>query len=712
MRPITKLKPPVARKDPHKLPLHGQVLQDDYAWLREKESPETLEYLNAENAYTAAVMEPLQPLIDTLYAEMLSHIQQTDVSVPYRDGRFDYYARTVEGQQYPIYCRVPAEKGPARRTLPPAEGFADEEALLDVNRLAEGEAFMSIGALVVSDDGNLLAYTTDNTGFRQYALHVKNLLTGETLKSLAERVGSVAWAADDRTLFYSVEDEETKRPYQIVRRVLDAAKQSFSAGETAWEDSDERFNVGVGRTRDGKYLFVEAASHTTSEQWYLAADDPMGTLRCVEPRRDDIEYYADHRDGVFFIRVNDTGRNFRLVVATVEQPGREHWQEILSHRDDVMLEDVDLFQKFFVACERYHGLPRLRIHNLTGEGSLAEQARKTPREISFPEPTYTATPGTNREFDAMSYRYGYTSLVTPSSVFQYDMATSESLLLKQLEVPGGFNRAQYASERIFATASDGVRVPISLVYRRDRLERGENPLYVYAYGSYGYSLPIGFNSNRLSLLDRGVVLAYAHIRGGGEMGKPWHDAGRMMQKLNTFTDFIFATEYLIANDYGAKDRVAIEGGSAGGLLMGAVANMRPDLFRVVLSHVPFVDVMNTMLDASLPLTVAEYEEWGNPNEEAAFRYMWTYSPYDNVAAKEYPTMLVKTSLNDSQVMYWEPAKYVAKLRSLKTDDNLLLLHTNMQAGHGGASGRYDYLKEIAFDYAFLLWQLGVVKAES
>ena len=409
--------------------------------------------------------------------------------------------------------------------------------------------------------------------------------------------------------------------------------------------------------------------------------------------------------------MNDTGRNFRLVTAKVEQPGQEHWQQILPHRDDVMLEDADLFQHFLVACERFQGLPRLRIHNLTGEGSPAEQAKKTPREISFPEPTYTATPGTNREFDVMSYRYGYTSLVTPSSVFQYELTTNTSTLLKQLEVPGGFDRTLYASERIFATAADGVSVPISLVYRRDQLERGKNPLYVYAYGSYGYSLPIGFNSNRLSLLDRGVVLAYAHIRGGGEMGKPWHDAGRMMQKLNTFTDFISATEYLAANGYGAKDRVAIEGGSAGGLLMGAVANMRPDLFRVVLSHVPFVDVMNTMLDASLPLTVAEYEEWGNPNEAAAFEYMRAYSPYDNVVAKAYPTMLVKTSLNDSQVMYWEPAKYVAKLRSLKTDDNLLLLHTNMQAGHGGASGRYDYLKEIAFDYAFLLWQLGVVKVE-
>ena len=711
MRLMTKLTPPVARKDPHTLSLHGHVLQDDYGWLREKESPETLEYLAAENAYTAAVMEPLQPPIDTLYAEMLSHIQQTDVSVPYREGRFDYYARTVEGEQYPIYCRVPAEAGSASRSLPPAEGFADEEVLLNVNRLAEGQAFMSIGASVVSDDGNWLAYTTDNTGFRQYTLHVKNLVTGETLGSLAERVGSVTWAADDRTLFYSVEDEETKRPYEIVRRVLDEDGSSFSAGDAVWKDADERFNVGVGRTRDGQFLIVEAASHTTSEQWFLAATDPTGKLRCIEPRRDNIEYSADHRDGEFFIRVNDKGRNFRLVAAKVEQCGREHWQEILPHRDDAMLEDVDLFRNFFVACERFQGLPRLRIHDLTGQGSLAEQAGQTPREISFPEPTYTATPGTNREFDVKSYRYGYTSLVTPGSVFQYELATSESTLLKQLEVPGGFDRSLYASERIVATASDGVRVPISLVYRRDSFERGRNPVYVCAYGSYGYSLPIGFNSNRLSLLDRGVVLAYAHIRGGGEMGKPWHDAGRMMEKLNTFTDFISATEHLVAAGYGAKDRVGIEGGSAGGLLMGAVANMRPDLFRVVLSHVPFVDVMNTMLDASLPLTVAEYEEWGNPNEDAAFQYMLAYSPYDNVVAKEYPAMLVKTSLHDSQVMYWEPVKYVAKLRSLKTDNNLLLLHTNMQAGHGGASGRYDYLKEIAFDYAFLLWQLGVVNIE-
>jgi oligopeptidase B len=705
MTKIPAVSAPIAHKDPRDLPLHGHTLHDDYAWLREKESPETLGYLNAENAYTGAIMEAAQPLIDALYVEMLSHIQQTDVSVPYRDGQFDYYSRTQEGKQYSLYCRVPAQAGSATRPVPPVDGFADESILLDVNQLAEGEAFMSLGATSITDDGNWLVYTTDNTGFRQYTLHVKNLLTGETMQTLAVRIGSAVWAEDNRTLFYSVEDEETKRPYQIFRRVLNQNGSGFSQAELAWEEPDERFNVGVGRTRDGKYLIAEAASHTTSEQWFLSAGEPQGSFQRIEPRRENIEYYVDHREGIFFIRVNDIGRNFRLVTAPVEQCGREHWHEILPHRDDVMLEDADLFRDFYVACERFQGLPRLRIHDLSASATGASEAR----EISFPEPTYTAAPGINREFNTQTYRYGYYSLVTPSSTFEYDIPSGRSTLLKQLEIPGGFDRSLYASERIFATAQDGVQVPMSLVYRKDKFHRGENPLHLYAYGSYGYSLPIGFSSNRLSLLDRGMVLAYAHIRGGGEMGKPWHDAGRMMQKLNTFTDFISAAEHLIAQGYGARDRVAIEGGSAGGLLMGAVSNMRPDLFRVVLSHVPFVDVMNTMLDATLPLTVAEYEEWGNPNEEPAFRTMLAYSPYDNLAAKDYPAMLVKTSLHDSQVMYWEPAKYVAKLRSVKTDNNLLLLHTNMQAGHGGASGRYDYLKEIAFDYAFLLWQLGVEK---
>jgi oligopeptidase B len=693
---------PVAHKQPTTNTLHGHTLRDDYGWLRDKESPETIAYLEAENAYTEAAMRPLQPLMDRLYQEMLSHIQQTDVSVPYRDGAFDYYSRTEEGRQYPIYCRVPAASGSAPRPVPPVTGFPDEEILLDVNQLAEGEAFMALGAFSITDDGNWLAYSTDNTGFRQYTLHVKNLQTGKTLHNLAERVGSVVWAADNRTLFYSVEDEETKRPFEILRQTREERGEEilFSAPVRVWQDPDERFNVGIGRTRDKKYLIVESGSHTTSEGWFLDAATPTAELTCIAPRRDDIEYYPDHREGRFYIRVNDTGRNFRLVSTPINHCSPEHWQEILPHREDVMLEDADLFADFFVACERFQGLPRLRVHSFSGDAV---------QEIAFPEPTYTAGPGTNHEFKTSTYRYGYTSLVTPSSAFDYDVATGTSTLRKQVQIPGGFDRSLYTSERVFATAPDGVQVPISLVYRKDLFTRGKNPLYVYAYGSYGYSLPIGFNSNRLSLLDRGVVLAYAHIRGGGDMGKPWHDAGRMMRKMNTFTDFIAAAEHLANAGYGAKDNIIIEGGSAGGLLMGAVANLRPDLFRVVLSHVPFVDVMNTMLDASLPLTVGEYEEWGNPNEEAAFRTMLQYSPYDNLEAKAYPAMLVRTSLNDSQVMYWEPAKYVAKLRALKTDHNVLLLHTNMQAGHGGASGRYDYLKEIAFDYAFLLWQADVEK---
>lgn len=699
-----KPNPPIARKQPQATTLHGHTLHDDYAWLRDKESATTIAYLEAENAYTQAVMEPLAPVIDTLYGEMLSHIQQTDVSVPYRDGPFDYYSRTEEGLQYPLLCRTPAPAGSPARLTPPAPDSPGEHLLLDVNKLAEGEAFMAVGVTTVSDDAALLAYSTDNTGFRQYTLHVKNLNTGATAFAIADRVGSVAWAADNRTLLYSVEDEQTKRSDSVYRRTITGFVEGvaqFSAPQLVWHEADERFNAGVGRTRDGRYLLIESASHTTSEQWLLDAATPQDSLRRIEPRRDNIEYYADHRDGELFIRVNDTGRNFRLVTAPVTSPSSANWQERLPHREGVMLEDVDLFRDFFVAFEREQGLPRLRLHSFSGDNV---------REITFPEPTYTAGPGINREFNTTRYRYGYASLVTPSSVFEYDIVSGQSDLLKQLAIPGGFDRTLYASERIFSQSADGVAVPVSIVYRRDRFRRGENPLYVYGYGSYGYPLPIGFNSNRLSLLDRGLVLAYAHIRGGGEMGKPWHDAGRMMNKRNTFSDFIGAVEHLVAEGYGARDRVAIEGGSAGGLLMGAVANMRPELFRAVLSHVPFVDVMNTMLDASLPLTVGEYEEWGNPNEPAAFACMLQYSPYDNITKQAYPAMLVKTSLHDSQVMYWEPAKYVAKLRTLNTGNGPLLLHTNMHAGHGGASGRYDYLKEIAFDYAFLLWQLGVVAA--
>ena len=705
--------PPIARQIHTETPLHGVVLTDDYAWLRDKQNPEVTAYLEAENAYAEAYMAPMAGLREELYQEMLSHVKQTDVSVPFRDGDWWYYTRTEEGSQYSIHCRrrVSENKtsGAPSFPRPSAERVEDndpqptdspEEILLDGNQLAQGHAFFAIGATDITTDGRWLAYTTDTTGFRQYTLHIKDLGTGETLPGEVERVGSVVWAADNQTLFYTVEDEEQKRQYQLWKH---ARGTPHSEDLLDYQDDDERFNLGVGRTRDGRYLIMESASHITSESRFLAADNPTDTFTVISPRQDEHEYSVDHRNGLWFIRTNDTGRNFRLITAPVATPGRENWTERIPHGDSIMLEDVDLFANFFVACEREDGLPRLRIWHFNGH---APEAALT--EIAFPEPAYSAHPHVNRVFETSTFRYAYQSLVTPAFVYEYDTTKGTSTLLKQLEIPGGFDRTLYASERIQATAPDGVKVPVSLVYRKDKREPGRNPLYVYGYGSYGYSLPLGFSGNRLSLLDRGVVMAYAHIRGGGDLGKLWHDAGKMLVKRNTFTDFIAAIEYLTATGYGDPARVAVEGGSAGGLLMGAVVNLRPDLFRAILSHVPFVDVMNTMLDATLPLTVPEYEEWGDPNDSAYFHYMLSYSPYDNLKPGSYPAMLVKTSLHDSQVMYWEPAKYVAKLRTLKTDNNPLLLVTNMQAGHGGASGRYDYLKEIAFDYAFLLRELGIV----
>ncbi|MGD0294280.1 MAG: S9 family peptidase [Terracidiphilus sp.] len=693
--------PPIARKAPKETALHGVVLTDDYAWLRDKDNPDVTAYLEAENAYAEAVMAPLSGLREELYQEMLSHMKQTDVSVPFRDGDWWYLTRTEEGKQYAIHCRQ-------RGTVSGPDADAPEQAILDGNQLAEGHAFFDIGATDISRDGRWLAYTTDTTGFRQYTLHIKDLATGETLPDEIERVGSVTWAADNRTLFYTVEDEEQKRQYQLWRHTCGGQDKNggtpHSADVLVYQDDDERFNLGVGRTRDGKFIVMMSASHITTESWVLPSAEPEGQFTIITPRDGEHEYSIDHRNGLWFIRTNDRGRNFRLVTAPVATPGREHWTELIAHRDSVMIEAIDLFADFFIACEREDGLPRLRVGRFRGAGPTFTPAG----EISFPEPAYSAQPHVNRIFDTPTFRYAYQSLVTPASVYEYDVATGASILLKQLEIPGGFDRNLYASERIHAIAPDGVKVPVSLVYRKDTRKEGWNPLYVYGYGSYGYSLPLSFSSNRLSLLDRGVVMAYAHVRGGGDLGKPWHDAGKMLLKHNTFTDFIAAVEHLTAARYGDPARVAIEGASAGGLLMGAVVNLKPQLFRAVLSHVPFVDVMNTMLDASLPLTVPEYEEWGNPNDSAYFSYMLSYSPYDNLKAARYPAMLVKTSLHDSQVMFWEPAKYVAKLRTLKTDSNALLLVTNMQAGHGGASGRYDYLKEIALDYAFLLRELALV----
>jgi oligopeptidase B len=689
---LAALVPPVARREPHPTHIHGQTLEDDYFWLRDKESAEVRAYLEAENAYTDAVMAPTRPLQESLYREMLSHIKETDTSVPYRDGSWFYYTHTVEGSQYSIHCRRPAAPDLSYDATTP------EEVLLDVNKLAEGQPFMSLGALSVSPSGNLLAYTTDNTGFRQYTLHIKDLSTGQLLPDTALRVGSLVWAPDSKTLLYATEDEQTKRQDRVFRLVL--GEQPIEI----FEEKDERFNVGVGRTRDRKFLMIEIGSHTSSEYRFVDAATPAAEFQLLAERIADQEYSPDHRNGLFYIRVNDTGKNFRVVTAPVATPARDHWTELLPEDKQVPLDDFEVFEHFAVASEIVQGLDRMRVFRFDGD-SLAPN----PATVEFPEPAYSAGLHVNRIFNTTSFRYSYQSLVSPASVYEYDVATGASTLLKQQEVPGGFDRTLYASERVWATASDGVKVPVSMVYRRDSFKKdGTNPLYIYGYGSYGYPLPVGFGTSRLSLLDRGIVVAYAHIRGGGDLGDSWHDAGKMMVKRNTFTDFIHVTEHLLAEGYGSKDKVIIEGGSAGGLLMGAVANLRPDLFRIVLSHVPFVDVMNTMLDATLPLTVGEYEEWGNPNEPEAFTYMRSYSPYDNLQTGPYPATLVKTSLNDSQVMYWEPAKFVAKLRTLKTNPaQPLLLHTNMDAGHGGASGRYDYLKEIAMDYAFILRELAL-----
>ncbi|MGI4852568.1 MAG: S9 family peptidase [Janthinobacterium lividum] len=689
------LTPPVAKPEPHPTTLHGQTLEDDYFWMREKESTAVRAHLDAENAYTDAVMTPTKGLQEQLYREMLSHIKETDTSVPYRDGTWFYLTHTREGSQYAIHCRKPAVDGTRYDESVP------EEVLLDVNKLAEGETFMSLGALSVSPDGNLLAYTTDNTGFRQYTLHIKDLRTGDVLPDTAERVGAIVWTPDSTMLLYSVEDEQTKRHDRVLRHILGSAAAD---DVLIFEEKDERFNVGVGRTRDRKYLLLAAESHTTTEYRFLDASDPTGEFQLLAERVADQEYSVDHRHGLFYIRVNDTGKNFRVVTAPVATPGRDAWTELLPEDKAVPLDDFEVFEHFAVASETVQGLDRMRVFRFEGDTLSTE-----PATVSFPEPSYSAGLHVNRNFDATSFRYSYQSLVSPASVYEYDVATGASTLLKQQEVPGDFDRERYASERVWATAGDGVKVPVSLVYRRDSFAKdGTNPLYIYGYGSYGYALPVGFGTSRLSLLDHGIVMAYAHIRGGGDLGDAWHDDGKMMVKRNTFTDFIAVTEHLVAERYGAADKVIIEGGSAGGLLMGAVVNLRPDLFRVVLSHVPFVDVMNTMLDASLPLTVAEYEEWGNPNEPEAFAYMSSYSPYDNLRPGLYPATLIKTSLNDSQVMYWEPAKFVAKLRTLKTNsDQPLLLHVNMDAGHGGASGRYDHLRESAMDYAFILRELGI-----
>jgi oligopeptidase B len=675
--------PPVAKKVPHVSEVNGHKMVDNYFWLRDKPNPEVRAYLEAENVYTDAVMRPTEAFQKKLYDEMLGRIKETDVEVPYREGDYFYYVRTEAGKQYGIRCR---KKGSLD---------APEEVLLDVNQLAKGQAFMSVAAFAVSPDGNLLAYSYDNTGFRQFTLAVKDLRTGQRLADHAERVGSVVWANDNKTIFYTQEDAVSKRQYRLYRHTAGAAETD----PVVYEEKDERFDVYAAKTRSDAYVFLICASHTTSEARYISADDPTAEFKIMEPRKQGVEYYPDHNGDSFYIRVNDTGRNFRLVRAPVDDPVSKNWHEMMAHNPAIMLDDADFFKNFCVLYERESGLPQIRVIDLRNGKS---------QRIVFPEPAYAAYSYVNRVYDTTEFRYGYQSPITPASVFAYDMEKGTSVLLKQKEVPGGYDPKKYQVEQIYAVAADGVKIPISVLHLKGAKLDGTGALYLYGYGSYGVSIDVFFNPNIFSMVDRGVVTAVAHIRGGGEMGKAWHDAGRMMNKKTTFTDFISCAEDLVKRGYGSKTRLVIEGRSAGGLLMGAVLNMRPDLFKAALVGVPFVDVMNTMLDETLPLTVGEFEEWGNPKEKAAFDYMVTYSPYDNVQAKNYPDMLVKTSFNDSQVMYWEPAKYVAKMRATRTDHNTLILKTNLSpAGHGGASGRYDRLKEASFDYAYILREMGI-----
>lgn len=717
------VQPPLARREPVEHVIHGDRRVDHYAWMREKREPQVKDHLEAENAYADAVMRPTEALQEKLYQEMLGRIQQTDLSVPYLLRGYWYYTRTEEGKQYPIYCRrwatadqrtAAGEKGPIvapRTTSLGARGEGQEEVLLDLNELAVGHTFMGLGVFQVSDDNQRIAYATDTSGFRQYVLEVKDLAGGSLIPFRVERVTSAAWAADNRTLFYVTEDEVTKRSNQLWRGEL-LESRTETKNELLYEEKDERFRMDVERSRSGAYLFLVVNSHTTSEVRYLRADAPQSEFQFMAPREDEHEYYVDHHPGssndaaggVFFIRTNSGGRTYRVMTAPAVDPVRSRWHEVIPNRPGVMLSGMEAFRTHLVLSEREDGLPHVRLVDLTREAGSALAASK---RLEFAEPTYSAMLGSNPEFDTSQVRYVYESLVTPRSVYDYDVKTGERFLKKQQPVLGDFDSKKYVSERLHAKAKDGTPIPISVVRRRDTARDGQAPLLLYGYGSYGISLPVAFSSNRLSLLDRGMVYAIAHVRGGGELGKPWHDAGRMHQKMNTFTDFITCAEHLMAGRYTSEGRLVIEGGSAGGLLMGAVTNMRPDLFRVVVSHVPFVDVLNTMLDPTLPLTVGEYEEWGNPQVEEDYSYMKQYCPYTNIERKVYPRMLVKTAWNDSQVMYWEAAKYVAKLRAMKTDSNVLLLKTNMGAGHGGASGRYDYLREIALDYAFLLGELGI-----
>ena len=669
--------PPRARSVPTTYTIHGETRIDEYHWLRYRDDPEVIAYLEAENRYTHDVLRHTEGLQELLYQEMRGRIKETDLSVPEPLDGWLYYSRTEAGGQYPIFCRRLDREG------------AEEEVLLDQNLLAAGHEYFRMGGFEVSPDHRLLAYAVDTCGAEQFRVMVKDLATGILLdQPIANCSPALAWANDSRTLFY-IQLDEARRPCRLRRHLVGSA---LDRDVEVHFEQDEAYFLDVGRTRSRRWLVLDISSHSTSEVRVLEADRPDGEFRTVEPRRHGIEYSLTHHGDRFYLVTNDEAPNFRLVSAPESSPGRASWTPVLPYDPAVKLDAADAFREHLVLWERAEGLRRIRVLELaTGEAHL----------VRFPEPVYTVWPHENPEFDTAVLRFGYTSMVTPASVIEYDLGARTWTVRKETPVLG-YDRSCYRSERIFATAPDGARVPVSLAYRLPFAPDGTRPLLLNGYGAYGVSYDPGFSSNLLSLLDRGFVVAIAHIRGGEELGRAWYESGRLLHKRNSFTDFIAVAEHLVREGYAAPDRLAIGGGSAGGLLMGAVTNLRPDLFRAVLAEVPFVDVVNTMLDASLPLTVIEYDEWGNPNDPEYYEYIRSYSPYDNVQSRDYPHILVTAGLNDPRVAYWEPAKWTARLRARKTDGNLLVLKTNMGAGHGGASGRYDFLREVAFKYAFLM----------
>ncbi|MBD0256184.1 MAG: S9 family peptidase [Cytophagales bacterium] len=686
MATTSTVQPPLAKKNPKQLTMHGVTRTDNYYWLNKREDPEVIAYLNAENDYLKQKMAHTEPLQEKLYGEMRGRVKEDDSSVPFRQDGYYYYTRYEKGGEYPLYCR---RKGSLT---------APEEVMVNGNEMGKGKGYFAISTWEVSPDGNLLAFAIDTLGRRIYNIQFKDLRTGKLLPDIIRATTpNLAWSTDNQTVFYTKQDLQTLRWEKVYRHKLaaDPAKDVL-----VFHEKDDTFYAGVSRSKSRKYIIIGSGNNSsmTSESLYLEAANPTGSFKVFLPRQKGHQYDLDHADGKFYIRTNDGAQNFKLMATAEGNPAKANWKEVVPHRPDVLLEGFELFKEYLVLQERGNALTRIQVRPWAGGGD---------HFLDFGEPAYTASVAFNPEYDTKTLRYNYTSMTTPQSVYDYDMAARTRQLMKQTEVLGGFDSKNYQTERLFATAPDGTKVPISLVYRKGIKKDGSNPLLVYGYGSYGISMDPSFSSSSLSLLDRGFVYAIAHIRGGQEMGRAWYEDGKLYKKKNTFTDFIACTEYLQKEGFSRPERTFAMGGSAGGLLMGAVMNMRPDLYKGIIAAVPFVDVVTTMLDSSIPLTTNEYDEWGNPGEKGYFDYMLAYSPYDHVEGKSYPNLLVTTGLHDSQVQYWEPAKWVAKLRDTKKDNNLLLLHTNMEAGHGGASGRFRRYKETALQYAFLLDQAGI-----